>query len=154
MMGSEIISILEGDAKTQKYFLNVFANDQLPLTKIERDKWHLICNCCPADKPGLHWIAVFKQDADTIEVFDSYGQTPGTYNLEPFLESQRVKQSIYNTTRLQALDSEVCGHYCLFYAYWRCRGVSFKTILNDNWFSEDYAENDKFVHNFYKVMMK
>lgn len=154
MYGSEIISILKKDAKTQKYFLNVFANDQLPLTKIQRDSWLLVCNCCPVNMPGLHWIAIFKKDADTIEVFDSYGQSPGTYNLEPFLKSQEVKQSIYNTTRLQALSSEVCGHYCLFYAYWRCRGVSFKTILNGNWFSSDYVENDKFVNNFYEVMIK
>ena len=124
------------------------------MTKIEREKWLLIFNYFSADKPGLHWIAVFKKDADTIEVFDYYGQTPGTYNLDPFLESQRVKQTIYNTTRLQALDSEVCGHYCLFYAYWRCRGVSFKRILNDTWFSSDYTGNDNFVYNFYKIIMK
>ena len=153
MLGNEISSILNRDASTKKFFLNVFAHDQLPSQKIECDTWLLVCNCCPIEMPGLHWIAIFKKD-EIIEVFDSYGQSPDSYNLNPFLKKQRAKRHIYNTTRVQALDSEVCGQYCLFFAYWRCRGVSFKTVLNDNWFSSDYVENDKFVNNFYEVMMK
>ena len=153
MYASEISSILKRNLQTEKYFLNVFGLDELPQVNIDKFRWLLVCNCCPANMPGMHWLALYKDD-DVIEVFDSFGQAPESYNLKPFLESQKVSKYIYNSTQLQAPDSTVCGQYCLFFAFWRCHGLSFKSII-DEWFSAtDKKGNDKFVNSFYEVMLK
>lgn len=151
MNGTEIFSTLHKNSITKKYFVNVFAHDQLP-SKIQKRKWFLVSNCCPANMPGLHWFAMFKENG-VMELFDSYGGDPYTYDLTTFLQNQDVDKCVYNSVRLQALDSNVCAHYCIFYAYWRCKGLSMKTILD--WFSEhDFIENDKFVKNFYDIILK
>ena len=53
------------------YFLGVYSADQMPR------KWlagqTLIVNCCPSDKPGIHWIAIFKRIASVYKFFDSTG---------------------------------------------------------------------------------
>ena len=52
---------------TNKYFIGHFAADQLPLEKIDQEVWLLVCNCCPMNMPGEHWIALFgnaRQEVD------------------------------------------------------------------------------------------
>ena len=73
----ELETILKKNVSTQKTFLGVFALDQLPtpteLRKVaeRRDRWFLVCNCCPASKPGRHWIAIF-YERGSVEFFDSF----------------------------------------------------------------------------------
>ena len=57
---NSLLAALQSDNNVKQYFINVFAHDQLPKHKIKQSSWLLVCNCCPASKPGIHWIAIFK----------------------------------------------------------------------------------------------
>ncbi len=142
----QLMTLLNSSEVTQPYFLNVYALDQLPKHRITESKWLLIANSCPSNRAGLHWLAIFKTNDNSIEVFDSYGGDPTVYDLIPFLRAQTVTKCQYNATRLQALDSQVCGHYCLYYAYWRCRRKTMHDII-DSFSNINYARNDTRVYN-------
>ena len=126
----EIKHYLENSAVTNDAFLNVFALDQLPKEKIQKERWFLVCNCCPADMIGEHWIALFYEERSYLEFFDSFGLPPDAYGKEilSFIAIQGIRV-VYNNVRLQTLESDACGHYCLLYTFHRCRGELFQTIL-------------------------
>ena len=56
----------------------------------------------------------------------------------------------YNKKTLQSLDSDVCGMYCLFFLYFRCRGLKMESILQK--FSTNRVQNDRFVVDFVQLM--
>ena len=122
-------ALFENDV-TSNYFLDVYAADQLPLTKIAIPQWLLIYNCCPIALPGMHWVAIFGKENGDVEFFDSFGLAPNMYSGVPeFLSRQRAKQVFYNSLQLQSTKSDACGHYCLFYGYFRCKGMDMEAIL-------------------------
>lgn len=47
---------------------------------------------------------------------------------------------------MQGVDSNVCGHYCLYYLLNRCRGISMEDIVNT--FNGSYGNNDQYVLNY------
>ena len=63
-------------------WLGVFARDELPDVSREIRPWCLILNTDPKDKPGTHWLALFASRNGPLEVFDSFGLPPNTYNLD------------------------------------------------------------------------
>ena len=128
MNTNELKCYLEESQITGPYFLNVYALDQLPQKNITKDPWLLVCNCCPAHLPGRHWIAMFKQSS-TIEFFDSFGFHPNLYGLQSFLDAQDTNTILYNNVKLQSILTDVCGHYCLYFAYFRSLGESMHSIV-------------------------
>jgi hypothetical protein len=50
--------------------------------------------------------------------------------------------------KLQPVDSNTCGLYCLYFLYYRVRNVSYEDIVKR--FSGDVYHNDSIVINFYK----
>ena len=146
MYGDEIFEYLNENIVTHRYFIDVFAIDQLKRRgKINKRKWFLVCNCCASNLPGLHWFAIYKED-DTIEFFDSYGADPSVYGLDQFIKRQNVSLCLHNSTPYQSLTSNVCGHYTLFFGFWRCLGIPMYLI--DSFFiADDYVFNDTLVYN-------
>ena len=69
---------------------------------------------------------------------------------EHFLISQGPKYK-YNTKRLQANNSSVCGQHCLMYSYFKCSGYSFQDYLN--LFDDDVVLNDIIASYFYELTM-
>ena len=129
MNTDEIRNILKGNETTSIYFLDVFAVDQLPKQKINRDVWLLVCNCCPIDLRGEHWIAMFGSK-EHIDVFDSFGLAPNAYSgVDEFLYSQKPKSVNYNSKCVQSISSDACGHYSILFCYHRARGVSLHDIV-------------------------
>ena len=111
-----------------------------------------MCNASPSSSRGTHWFALFKEN-NIVELMDPLGANPTTYDLVPFLKDQKADRCIYNGVRIQSLDSKVCGHYCIFFAFWRSMGYSMENILQ--FFSEhDFVANDLSVLNFYKTFNK
>ena len=148
MNTQELVHALSSDKIVNDYFLNVYAFDQLPKRKITQTSWILICNCCPAFKPGMHWIVLFKdaQRKECIEIFDSYGQHPDLYNLTSFCRRQGAKHIWYNMRQLQSLTSNVCGHYCLYYAYYRMRGYEMKSIIVSFILHNKFDKNNQLIY--------
>lgn len=140
MLGKELHDMAQRDTRLRACFAGVFAANELPRQLPVRHL--LIVNCCNRNLPGEHWVAVCQTSPNEIEFFDSFGQQPILYNLEAKLPSaQRI---VYNTKQLQSVDSQVCGHYCLFYCYYRARGYSMNQIVSRH-FSRDTSNNDSFV---------
>ena len=97
---------------------------------------------------GTHWFALYKECDDVMELFDSMGGDPASYNLEEFMQNQQVDKCIYNSVRIQSLFSNVCGHYSIYFAIQRCAGVSIEKI--SQMFSDtDYIVNDNYVNRYY-----
>ena len=47
---------------------------------------------------------------------------------------------------LQSIESKVCGHYCLYFALFRCRNISLSAIVHR--FSNNKVRNDFLVKRF------
>ena len=129
---NEIKSILERNEVTSDVFLNVYAADELPKTRIERDRWFLVVNCCPSNSRGENWVAVFSENGQ-LEFFDSFGLPPDVYEgVVPFLRAQGWPEKFdatYNDEQIQSIDSDACGHYCILFGHFRARGVAYADIL-------------------------
>ena len=147
----DIARILQKHKSTKGVFIGVFAHDQLPLKYIRQQNWLLVCNASPLESPGTHWFAIYKDSIENIELFDSLGGTPKTYNLEKFMMAQKVKKCVYNSVRIQSLFSSVCGHYAIYYGIHRTDGMSLEAISRE--FSEtDFITNDNIVNSFYEKL--
>ena len=128
------------------YFGGVLSKDTLPSNIISTPRIYIV-NMQNADQPGDHWIVIW---IDAIpEYFDSLAEKPPE-EFEHFLISHRPKYK-YNTKRLQANNSSVCGQHCLMYAYFKCLGYSFQDYLN--LFGDDLVLNDIIASYFYELTM-
>ena len=52
----------------------------------------------------------------------------------------------HNTIQLQSAFSTVCGQYCIYFLYHRCRKRSLSSIVNS--FVNDKLCNDQLVYDF------
>ncbi len=137
----QIKKYLETNKVTRNIFLNVYAADQLPKEKLDRDRWLLVCNCCPANRRGEHWVAMFYENG-TLEFFDSFGLPIENYaGVEEFIRVQKPSKVISNTIQLQSSESDVCGYYCIYYGYSRADEESMEQVLNNL----SYMSRDTFV---------
>ena len=113
----------------------MFALDGLP-TRTElrqRNRWFLVCNCYPSMKRGHHWVAVFYNHG-SIEFFDSFALSPWAYDVQmtTFLHyTSRAREILYNDVRLQEIDSDACGHYCILFGVARSGGDTFQNIVKE-----------------------
>ena len=103
-------------------WLGVFARDELPDVSRESRPWCLILSTDPIDQPGSHWLALYAPINGLIELFDSFGFSPSTYNLDSL-------NPIHLSYTFQSLNSSVCGQYCIVYLYLRSRHKSLTQIF-------------------------
>lgn len=89
----------------------------------------VIVNTDECYKTGRHWVALYLNDF-TCEFFDSLGQSPTHYHnsWHKFL-FEKSGEYIFNDRRIQKLNSDDCGKYCIIYVILRSRGLEFKTII-------------------------
>ena len=125
---------LERNPYTKKTFRGVFAADELP--DLDTFPCGFVANTDPHTEPGTHWVAFYFPSRDKGEFFDSYGYPPEYYG-EPFMG---YNIETINSHKLQSSWSEVCGHYCIFYLYYRSRRYSMSKIVN--MFSSNTTIND------------
>jgi len=105
-------------------FLGVFAKDEIPNPgSLTHFPSCFVANTDPANKPGEHWVAYWFDSADSCEFFDSYGLSPKDYGLP-------ISCTSFNTQLLQSLTSSVCGQFCIYYLFYRSRGLPLPQILN------------------------
>lgn len=130
MSTQDIRGMLQRNEKTRGYLLDVYGADELPTKKVERSVWLLVCNCCPIDQPGEHWIAMFGDANGNIDFFDSYGLSPAVYSWAmAFIRAQNPRSINYNSVQLQSLASDVCGEYCLYFCHHRACDAIMTTII-------------------------
>ena len=118
------------------------------MTSIEINKYpnSFVVNTAPMKLPGIHWIAIYFNEQMKGEFFDSYGR-PIHYN-KHFLDfmNRNAVEWEHNKIQLQSAFSTVCGQYCIYFLYHRCRKRSMPTIVNS--FANDKLRNDQLVYDF------
>ena len=111
----------------------------------------IICNTDPSTKPGKHWV-LFYFDRDNVEFFDSLGKGIANYGNEFLTFVKRFATTVSeNKVRVQAPNTDTCGHYCLYYSYFRCKGKSMKSILFK---MQNVHEIKQTVNNLFKLCKK
>ena len=60
---------------------------------------------------GTHWTCFYVKDTKSY-YFDSFGGSP-----DKFLLNQLPKPIIYNNYKIQDINSNLCGSYCLYFFY-------------------------------------
>ncbi len=142
----QISAVLRTDRDSRPYFQGVYPSDRLP-SRLHHYPAALVMNVDPHNRPGSHWCSVFTTQDKVGTFFDSYGHPPSYYTplFQDFLE-RTCKTWTYSTARLQSLDSNVCGHYSLYFLLLRSRNIPTQTIVRR--FSSNTRKNDHYVYHF------
>lgn len=139
MYETTIREIIKKDKVCSKLFLDVFARDEIPKS-ITSTPACFILNTHVRTKPGEHWLAVYIDEENKLEFFDSYGRAPDLYKLTNYLNNLS-KDVSYNRQRIQG-NSQFCGLYCLLFLLFRARNKEKKFFSS---FTNNYKKNDKFI---------
>ena len=123
----QLVHALTHNEITRPYFDGVYASDTL--NDIQQRPRLIICNTDPMDKPGKHWLLFNFTEDSGVEMFDSLGRDIHAYskNILKCLSKFATLSKIL-IDRVQPINTSLCGHYCLYYAYCRCNGQSMTSI--------------------------
>ena len=123
----------------------VFASDELPSLPSPSI---FAVNLDPRHLPGSHWVVLYF-GKDKAEYFDPLGEPP-TPSLNRYL-LQHSDGYMWNNMAVQGPSSDKCGHFCIYYSYFKSKGFTMSCILRS--FTMDYAINDYIVEQFVKNEM-
>lgn len=105
------------------------------------DVFCMAANTHTSTQPGQHWVA-YIYNRGNLDFFDSYGSEPKQLRM-PVGSPNRLE---WNDVVLQDLDSDVCGHYCVYYLYMRARNCTTTRLYNP--FTTNTKFNDSYVARF------
>ena len=164
MDSTQIEKLLWANKWTRKQFLGCFAADQLP-SKFDKFPCCLIINLDTINKPGSHWVAAYIKNYSKCYYFDSYGPlnclNPAyikpkpycisgpnftIYDFSNYFKSVTTNKSIY-----QSIISSNCGHFCIYFIYSMCIGISYSKIIS---FLDVQFDANYFVLKFVKNLIK
>ena len=145
MNTNEINHVLSTNPVTKKFFNGVYPKDWLEM--ISEKPELIICNTDASDKSGKHWILIFFNNED-VDFFDSLGNKPSQYGFE-FVRFMQKYADVCNLTShpVQPLNTDLCGHYCIYFAHKHCQGYDMEYILNN-------LPNKNLIKNFTEVYLK
>ena len=136
MFSSQIRNALQADPYVSPYFAGVFPCDRLQQLDIRTTPFALVANTDPSYRNGEHWVAFHVDDKGRSEYFDSYGFPPLQEEFQDFalrtlqdVNKDSGEKVTFNNVQLQAIDSDVCGQYCIAYLAKRARGTSMPSII-------------------------
>lgn len=127
MNTKQLWNALSSNPCTKKYFDGIYSFDNLKDIKCKPKL--IICNTDPSYKPGKHWVLFFFND-NYVEFYDSLGKDITVYGGEfPNFIKNFVENYERSNERTQPMHSSLCGQYCLYYAYCRCKGINMRDII-------------------------
>ena len=128
------------------YFAGVFASDRLPTRPVKERPQGYIVNLDPHHRPGSHWIAIWTDEYEDCTVMDSFGIPLHLYDppmvFDWLMEHYECFQS--NGTPLQAVDSQACGLYALYFLVHMSVGGTLDSFL-ELFSRHDFVKNDRRV---------
>ena len=98
----KINEILEND----KNYIGTFSKDNVPILKNNQSS---IVNLADSNKNGTHWIAM-KFINNKLFYFDSYA-----IPFIPDIIKKQYNKIITNIYRIQSIDSNECGKFCIMF---------------------------------------
>jgi len=122
MNTEQIERLLKKDPYARKIFRKVCARDEMRTVNVRPSAY--IINSHPSTKPGEHWIAMFFTD----------------------VLKRNSKSWSFNKKTLQSLFSKTCGHFCVYYILFRCRGKSMSSLTSH--FTANLTDNDRRITTF------
>jgi len=129
-------------------FSGVYSSDTLPKTlKVNQ---FIICNTDKSQNTGLHWYILFRNNLQTLECFDSLGiDDVKKQFLTDNFHLKKVRTIQFNKTRVQSLNSNTCGQFCVYFIYHRLHNLdlTFDEFIND-FFDIEASKNEIRVSNF------
>ena len=142
-----LAQVLMKDPFTKGSFSGVYACDELTSIEVNEYPKLFVVNTDSMELPGAHWIAIYFNEQMKGEFFDSYGKHPIHYN-KHFLDfmNRIAVEWKHNKIQLQSAFSTVCGRYCIYFLYHRCRKRTMSSTVNS--FVNDKLRNDQLVYDF------
>ncbi len=131
MNSAEISSALESCPITEKWFLGVYACDQIPPTSYYT-KGCFVYNTAPARQLGTHSNVVYVGDCE-LEHFDRMGESPPNY----LCQNVPFHTITFNICAVQHPLNTTCGQQCIFFVYLRCLGIAYDIIVNKFYFDDN-----------------
>ena len=114
----QLAQLLTTDLFTKGSFAGVYACDQLSSIEISKYPKSFVV----MELPDIHWIAIYFDEQMKGEFFDSFRKHPIHYD-KHFLDimNRNAAEWKHNKIQLQIAFSTVCGQYCIYFLYHRCR---------------------------------
>ena len=142
----QLLDIIKRDRHSRRFFIGVFSRDRLPL-RINYPCCFIL-NTHKSNQPGEHWLAVFVDDQQKAEFFDSYGNPPSHFKLDKYLK-QVSKSYSFNHVQLQSFSTKLCGYYCALFLLYRSKGFTLDELIQK--LSKNTHLNDFIVLNLIKT---
>lgn len=127
MNSKQLFFALYNNRVTQPFFDGLFARDQLEEIIIKPQL--VVANTAPSNSAGEHWVLFFFKGS-TVDFFDSLGRNISEYpqDIANFID-RYSSETNYLSDRIQPLESDICGQYCLYYAFKSCQGYDMDSIM-------------------------
>ena len=134
---------------TNQYFDGLYSADTLKEIREKADL--IICNMDPSNKSVEHWVLFFFRD-NSADFFDSLGRDIKYYG-SIYLDfiANFVTDNEQTLQRTQQVNSDLCGQYCLYYAFAKCNGLSMEEIIFN---IPNYKDVVNFVNSHYYICPK
>jgi len=149
MFATDFSKYFNCDIILSKFFRGVYAYDQIPQT-IKVNEFY-ICNTENSNSEGKHWFVVCRPTKKLLECFDSLG-TPldKKDQLAEHIRFRSIAKIKFNSTQLQADQTDTCGYHCIYFAYQRLynKDLKFKELLNDIYNATQLEANEEKIKHF------
>ena len=109
--------------KNLKNFEGCYSNDQIHLIE---NKKSLIFNLQNSDQSVSHWLSLSRKN-DVIFIFDSFGVGHIPNNLYKIYKNYNIITNIY---RIQDINSNLCGMFCILFCLYKVDSKKFISFLN------------------------
>ena len=130
-----------------KLFKGVFPCDSIPSKRFELP-YALIINTDPASKPGTHWVALYIDQDNHAEFFDSFGLPLVNKYIVDFIDDN-CASACWNSVCIQSELSIKCGQFALGFIKARLQGINADKFIG--LFTSDLdklLDNDVVIENF------
>ena len=153
MVTTDFYELILQHPHLNKFFDGVFPSNKVP-KKIEVSHF-VVLNTDPSGSIGQHWYAIYRHDKYVIECFDSLGIDEAKKKfLTDTFSSHRLKELLFNTSRVQDLSTTMCGEFVLYFLFQRMHNqdLEYDTLLNEI-FSYNPVVNEQKVKQFFDTII-
>jgi len=151
MNSLEIENILNKYSWNRFKFLGCFAADVLPTDLNSKVPLCFIANVDQLSENGSHWVLFLIPKEGFLEYFCPLGIS--FYHWPLFVNYIRNIMNfeciIMNRQRIQSINSNLCGIFCIEFVIKRDKGISFVSIIN-SYSTKNFLCNDLQTLNFLK----
>ena len=122
-----------------------FSSDNIP-TIAQDQQINFIVNQSKASEQGSHFVSLIIKK-DCVYYFDSFGQKCTNSDILTYMKTLS-RNIVYNSIKVQDLDSKMCGFYCALIILRNDINCTMKSDLKFHTAPSDLHLNDKLCVNY------